>query len=392
MTRIAFLLWPNTFEDWYSPLDISRATYLTTYEGEWSISVARALTSGGLDVHLVHGTLGAAQTAVQEPSGATAHFVPTTWTYRALRMALWGHRFWERTQWLAPAAPVAATLSPRLVRYLVRLRPDVVVVQDYETLRYDVVAPLLRAAGLRVVAMDTGASARPSQAPWKRWTRERSARLLAVHAAEATRLAALGHRCVDVWPIPVRTDVYAPADRSAARRRLDVSPEERLVFSAARLHPVKNLPMLVDACRDVGATLVIAGEGSERGRLERARPAHVRLLGWQSLEQIADWYAACDVVALSSNSEGQPVAVLEAFACGRGVIATAVGGVPEVVRPGDTGWLVPPRDGDALAVALAEALADPATTDAYGRAGRELVLREHSADAVAASFRSLARL
>jgi glycosyltransferase involved in cell wall biosynthesis len=390
--RIAFLLWPNTFEDWYSPLDISREAYLSTYEGEWSISVARALTSGGLDVHLVHGTLGSAQTATQEPSGATAHFVPTTRAYRALRMLLWGHRFWERTQWLAPAAPVAATLSPRLVRHLVRLRPDVVVVQDYETVRYDVVAPLLRAAGMRVVAMDTGASARPSRLPWKRATRALSAGLLAVHAAEAARLATHGHRRVDVWPIPVRTDVYSPGDRSAARRRLGVDPQERLVFSAARLHPVKNLPMLVDACRAVGATLVIAGEGSERERLERARHAHVRLLGWQSLEQLADWYAAADVVALSSNSEGQPVAVLEAFACGRGVVATAVGGVPEVVRPGQTGWLVPPRDGDAFAAALAEALADPATTDAYGRAGRELVLREHSADAVAGSFRALGSL
>lgn len=388
MTRIAFLLWPNTFEDWYAPLDISRESYLATYEGEWSISVARALTSGGLDVHLVHGTLGAAQTAVQVPSGATAHFVPTTRAYRALRMLLWGHRFWERTQWLAPVAPVAATASLRLVRHLVGLRPDVVVVQDYETLRYDVVAPLLRAAGLRVVAMDTGASAHPSRLPWKRSTRALSARLLAVHAAEAARLASHGHQAVDVWPIPVRTDVYAPGDRTTARQRLGLAPGTRLVFSAARLHPVKNLPMLVDACRDVGATLVIAGEGAERGRLAKA--SHVRLLGWQSLEQIADWYAAADVVALSSNSEGQPVAVLEAFACGRGVVATAVGGVPEVVRPGESGWLVPPRDGDAFASALAEALADPATTDAYGRAGRGLVLRQHSAQAVAASFSALA--
>lgn len=388
--RIAFLLWPNTFEDWYSPLDISRDAYLSTYQGEWSISVARALTSGGLDVHLVHGTLGPAQTATQEPSGATAHFVPTTRAYRALRMLLWGHRFWERTQWLAPAAPVAATLSPRLIRHLVRLRPDVVVVQDYETLRYDVAVPLLRAAGLRVAAMDTGASARPSRLPWKRATRGLSARLLAVHAGEAARLAKHGHRRVDVWQIPVRTDVYVPGDRSAARRRLGVTPQERLVFSAARLHPVKNLPMLVDACREVGATLVIAGEGSERRQLEKGRHAHVRLLGWQSLEQIAEWYAAADVVALSSNTEGQPVAVLEAFACERGVVATAVGGVPEVVRPGATGWLVPPRDGGAFALALAEALSDPTRADAYGRAGRELVLQRHSPDAVAASFRTLA--
>lgn len=392
MTRIAFLLWPNTFEDWYAPLDISREAYLATYAGEWSITLARALVQGGLDVHLVHGTLGTAQTATQIPSGATAHFVPTTPAYRALRMLLWGHRFWERTQWLAPAAPAAATLSPGLVRHLVRLRPDVVVVQDYETVRYDVAVLLLRAAGLRVVAMDTGASAQPSRAPWKRLTRRLSRQLLAVHEAEAVRLRTAGHSRVSVWPVPVRADLFTPGDRADARAQLGLADEQRVVFSAARLHPVKNLPLLADACADAGATLVLAGEGSERRRLTRRGAAGLRLVGWQSSEQLRAWYAAADVVALSSNTEGQPIAVLEAFSCGRGVVATAVGGVPEVVRAGETGWLVPPRDREALAAALQEALQDRALTDGYGAAGRALVLRRHSAERVSAAFRDLARL
>ena len=388
MTRIALLSWPDTFEDWYDPLGVSRSSYLSTYDGEWSISWAQALTRGGLDVHLVHGTLGAAGVARQEPSGATAHFVPTTPGYRALRHLTWGHRWWERTQRLSAAAPVAAALSPRLVGHLIGLRPDVVVVQDYETLRYDVLAPLLRAVGLHVVALDTGSSARPSTAPWKRLSRGLAARLLAVHEAEATRLRELGHADVEVWPVPVRTEVLRPADRMAARLRLGVDPEERLVFAAARLHPVKDLPLLADACSEADATLVVAGEGSERRRLKDR--GHVRLLGWQPVEQLVQWYAAADVVALSSRTEGQPVAVLEAFACGRAVVATAVGGVPEVVRDAQTGWLVPSGDRAALAAALRAALTDREQTDALGAAGRELVLRRHTASQVAAAFRALA--
>jgi glycosyltransferase involved in cell wall biosynthesis len=387
VTRIALLSWPDTFEDWYEPLGVSRSSYLSTYDGEWSISWARALTEGGLDVHLVHGTLGRPLVAPQAPSGATAHFVPTTTAYRALRRLAWGHRWWERTQRLSVAAPVAAAMSPRLVGHLVRLRPDVVVVQDYETLRYDVVAPLLRAAGLRVVAMDTGASARPSKAPWKRLSRRLSARLLAVHEAEASRLRALGHDRVGVWPVPVRTNVFVPGDRAAARAALGIAADERLVFSASRLHPVKNLPLLADACADAGATFVVAGEGSERGRL--AGRDHVRLLGWQSVEQLVQWYAAADVVGLSSRTEGQPVAVLEAFACGRGVVATAVGGVPEVVRDGQTGWVVPSADRPALAAALRAALSDRARADSFGAAGRELVLKRHTPAQVAAAFSAL---
>ncbi|MGZ6826013.1 MAG: glycosyltransferase family 4 protein [Mycobacteriales bacterium] len=386
MTRIAFLLWPDTFDDWYDPLGVSREAYLSTYQGEWSIGLARALVGAGLDVHLVHGTLGPAEVATQRPSGATAHFVPAPLPYRGLRWAAWGHRHWERTQGLQRLAPVASTLSPRLVRHLVRLRPDVVVVQDYETLRYDVAAPLLRAAGLRVVAMDTGASARPSGAVWKPLTRRLSASLLAVHEAEARRLRGAGHRSVAVWPAPVRTDVLVPGDRSSARASLGIGADERVVFAAARLHPVKNLPLLADACADADARLVLAGEGTERPHLDRP---HVTLLGWQDVEALVPWYAAADVVALSSNTEGQPLAVLEAFACGRAVVATAVGGVPEVVRPGETGWLVPPRDRVALATALREALADRTATDALGAAGRGRVLREHAPDAVAAAFRSL---
>ena len=387
MTRVAFLLWPDTFEDWYAPLGISREDYLATYDGEGMIVLARTLVQAGLDVHLVHGTLGAAQVAEQAPSGATAHFVATTAAYRALRSAAWGHRWWERTQPLFRAAPVASTLSLRLVRHLRDLHPDVVVVQDYETPRYDVAAPLLRAAGLRVVGMDTGASARPSSAPWKRWTRGLAAQLLAVHEQEAQRLRSLGHARVSVWPVPVRTDVLVPGDRAAARAGLGISPDARLVFAAARLHPVKNLSLLGEACRAAGATLVIAGEGDERQRLERA--ADVRLLGWQRAEQLAPWYAAADVAALSSRTEGQPIAVLEAFACGRSVVATAVGGVPELVRNDETGWLVPPGDVAALTAALDTALADRRTADAYGRAGRDLVLTRHSPSAVSAAFTGL---
>ena len=390
MTRLAFLLWPDTFEDWYDPLHVTRDDYLESYDREWSISLARALVQAGIAVDLVHATLGAAAKATQLPSGATVHFVPASRAYRVLRRITWGHAAWQRTQRLWVVAPLVSTASPALLRTLRRIRTDAVIIQDYETLRFDVAAPLLSAMGSRVIGLDTGASARPSGAPWKRFTRNRAQLLLAVNDREADRLRSAGHANVTAWPVPVRTDIFSPGDRAAARARLGIGNDERLVFAAARLHPVKNLPLLVDACRDADARLVITGDGPERRRLEAMGSSHVTLPGWLDIEEVVEWYAAADVVALSSNQEGQPVAVLEAFACARGVVATAVGGVPEVVRDGETGWLVPPRDRAALAAALRSALADRERADQFGAAGRDLVLRRHSAKAVADFIRAAA--
>ena len=384
--RVVLVTWPDTFEDWYEPLGLTRESYLDGYDGEWSIVFAASLVGSGHEVHVVHGSRTGAPPGLQRPSQAIAHFLRVPIAYRALLQATWGSRRWQALERLWPVAPLFAALSPALVRHIRALHPDIVVIQDYETLRYDVLAPLLRTAGLRVVGLDTGASARPSRAPWKRITRGLASRLLAVHAEEAARLRRAGHPQADVWPVPVRTDVFTPGDRAAARKALGVAADERIVFSAGRLHPVKNLPDLADACSSLGASLVLSGEGSERAALEARDDPRLRLIGRVPIETVAHWYAACDVVALASRQEGKPVAVLEALACGRGVVATAVGGVPEVIADGRGGWLVPARDPVALRAALAEALASPAEADARGRRGRELVLANHSPTAVARWF------
>jgi glycosyltransferase involved in cell wall biosynthesis len=86
---------------------------------------------------------------------------------------------------------------------------------------------------------------------------------------------------------------------------------------------------------------------------------NVRLAGAQPLERVPTWLAACDVLVLPSHVEGTPNVLIEALACGRRVVASAVGGVPDLVRDETLGALVPPRDPSALARALITALATP---------------------------------
>lgn len=377
-------MWPDTFEDWYEPLGIDRNTFLDGYEGEWTISFATALAAGGHDVHLVFGSRRGAPSGRQAPSGATVHFVGVPAAYLALLHATWGSHRLTVFERLWPAAPLLAAASPALVRRVGGLWPDAIIIQDYETLRFDVLAPILRASGHRVIGLDTGGSAQPSKAPWKRATRSLANELLAANDPEADRLRAAGHTRVEVWPAPVRTDVFVPGDRAAARRELGVPTEERLVFSAGRLHAVKNLPLLAATCAELGVSLVLAGEGPERRTLEERKYPGLRLLGRTPIERVARWYAACDVVALASLQEGQPVAVLEALACARAVVATRVGGLDRVVGEWGAGWLVPPRDPVALKDALAEALSDSSEADTRGRRGHHQVAARHSLAAVGA--------
>jgi glycosyltransferase involved in cell wall biosynthesis len=101
-------------------------------------------------------------------------------------------------------------------------------------------------------------------------------------------------------------------------------------------------------------------------------------LGYQ--EEVAPYYAAFDAMILPSINEGTPVSAIEALAAGRPVVATRVGGVPDVVREGEDGFLVDAGDVDALAERLAELAGDPELRERLGAAGRARVVPRYSVE------------
>jgi glycosyltransferase involved in cell wall biosynthesis len=111
-----------------------------------------------------------------------------------------------------------------------------------------------------------------------------------------------------------------------------------------------------------------------------ADAADAELWGWR--EDMPNVFAEATIVCLPSYREGLPKALLEAAASARAIVATDVPGCREIVRPGVNGWLVPPRNAPALAAALREAIARPDLCARYGAAGRRIVEREFSLDAV----------
>jgi glycosyltransferase involved in cell wall biosynthesis len=198
---------------------------------------------------------------------------------------------------------------------------------------------------------------------WRHFTISRAARLIIPSSYLADVVARWGvpPERISVIPNPAPA-VDRTTPRDALREELGLrSPT--FVF-AGRLVAAKNLPLLLAGLEGApGASLVVIGEGPmedelARGIAENGLADRVSMKGALPREAVIDWLRAADAAVLSSDRENFPHSAVEALAAGTPVIATSVGGVPEIVESGVNGILVPPRDRDALGQAMASLIAD----------------------------------
>jgi glycosyltransferase involved in cell wall biosynthesis len=312
--------------------------------------------------------------------------------------------------------PVAATSKrdlPGLVRLagqLRRLRPDVLHLQDRRAGWVGrALAPALR--GTRVVytlhgvpdalsdlvdgnrrAADRRLRDRLYYLHGERWiTRWSGAEVVSPSAAVATYAVehvGLASERVHVVPNGVDHLRFRPTDRGPAR------PGELVVAWIGSLEPVKGLDVLVDALACVeGVRVLLAGDGPSRdalvARLDAAGLAdRVELLG--RVARPEEVFGRADALLLTSLAESCPMVLLQAMAAGLPALATAVGGVPEVLREGREGLLVPAGDAARVAAALSALRDDPVRRRAMGDAARERVLAaytlEHCLDRLGAVY------
>ncbi len=167
-------------------------------------------------------------------------------------------------------------------------------------------------------------------------------------------------------------------------------PVEPRLVCVARLHEQKGLPVLIEAAarlKQEGRSFKvnIIGDGSLREVLQRQIDEHglnhfVRLLGWRSNDDVQSEILAARAMVLPSFAEGLPVVIMEALALHRPVISSYVAGIPELVKPGENGWLVPAGAVEPLVEAMREALdAKIETLVRMGQHGAECVARQHNA-------------
>ncbi len=199
------------------------------------------------------------------------------------------------------------------------------------------------------------------------WALRRAARVITVSGSLRKFAIEQGvpHENVVTIPNGIDTARCFPRDRSESRRRWDIPETARVVLSAGYLIERKGHHRTVRALRDRDALLLIAGGPGREGEYEQAirrevadlgMEDRVRFLGHVPADRLPELMSAADVFCLASGREGWPNVVHEAMACGTPVVATAVGGVPEMIPSEDYGYVAPADDPGALEAAVARAL------------------------------------
>jgi glycosyltransferase involved in cell wall biosynthesis len=202
------------------------------------------------------------------------------------------------------------------------------------------------------------------------WALPRAARVVAVSRALGQQAEELGvaRDRIDIVTNGVDGALFHPRDRAASRTELGRGGDtRRWILFVGRVEADKGMLELGPAFAKLAAAnpeaaLIVVGDGKARGAMEESlRPLGDRVVfaGARPFAEVPVWMGACDVLTLPSHHEGTPNVLLEALASGRRVVATRVGGIPDVVHRPELGTLVPVGDAEALAAALGEAVAQP---------------------------------
>ncbi|MEX0691685.1 MAG: glycosyltransferase family 4 protein [Gemmatimonadales bacterium] len=253
---------------------------------------------------------------------------------------------------------------------------------------------------------DTRRAAGLPHMPWRAWERAAIAIVARANARWCSHYVVLSEHlaevvasyktraAIDVIPVyGVDTARFVPlprVERRALRAHLRL-PDHPIIFFSSRIAPEKDVATLLGACArlvaDGRAFTLLHMSGGWQAFQDAARAAGLgaHVIAREAVHPARDlpsWYQASDLCVQASRAEGLGFSVLEALACEVPVVATAVGGLTETIRDGDTGWSYDVGDAAGLAVAMAEALDDPAEAARRAHAGRLMVERRYAARAV----------
>lgn len=234
---------------------------------------------------------------------------------------------------------------------------------------------------------------RPTIWRYLRWFHNRTLATFVPSRSTIADLRARGFERLELWPRGVDATTFRPdrVGRDRVREALGFAPEDVVIGHVSRIAAEKNVGYLGEALERVAearpsARLLIVGDGPARGELERRLP-RARFVGYRTGEDLADQYAAADLFAFASRTETFGNVILEAMASGLPVVAVAEGGPTDIVRDGQTGFLIGPGEGPhKFADAVIRLVDDGDTRRSMAAAARDYAERQ-SWDAIMGALR-----
>jgi L-malate glycosyltransferase len=286
----------------------------------------------------------------------------------------------------------------RLARFLKSSKIDIIHTHDFYTNIFGMTAAMLARVPVRVASMRETAGMRSNaQKRAQRWAYRMANQVVANSMSVRTVVIGEGVPAGKVTVIYNGLDLgrvkvmNSPRAESFSRVGLDPTMDGRFQFVtivANMRHEVKDYPLFLRAARRVSAAIpnvsfLLAGEGELMGSLKTlAKELRIdeRTFFLGRCEEVSHLLRISDVCVLSSKAEGFSNSILEYMAAGKPVVATAVGGAPEVIMEGETGYIVPPGNDSVMAERIIEVLKDPDLALRMGRNGRTLVEEKFSCE------------
>ena len=304
------------------------------------------------------------------------------------RLPAGGPKAWAAFTFTVTALWKLIRLRPAILHAHEILTPATIVLYARRLLRRPVLVKVLRGGG-------RGDIYKLKKRPfWKSYLRSliRNVDIFLVISQEIDReLEALGVPAEKRLFLPngvdaVRCIPISEQRKEKLRLQLGLPLQATLVVFAGRLVPEKRVDHLLRVWGDVrskhpAACLLILGDGEEQARLREMRVEGAQLPG--RVDDAVRYLQAADLFVLPSSTEGLSNSMLEAMSCGLPVLATSIGGAPDVIRHGESGYLVPPDDLSALQDGLETLLGDPSLRLTLGANARQRILAEFSLDSMA---------
>lgn len=406
---IALLPCGNPFEDFFDTINVSFETFRKEYTGSWMFNYAEALRLVGVRTVLffVSNRISKTLRFVNEPSGIEVCILPTSSLHRAFRFLT---RFGTISRFSVARSLDSYFLLPLklLAQELRNEGCNAILFQDYENPSYDICVWLGKKNNLPVFATFQGGNSHRSKLERfiRPFTLQSSTGLIIASQTETQRINSyyqIPHLKLKQIFNPVNITAWTPVDRNAARTKLKISLDAKVVVFHGRIDiQHKGLDILLQAweliCRkrpNDNLKLLLVGTGQDSTKLHQLIK-EMKLSGVIWLDEFVSsrvilqtYLSAADVYTLPSRIEGFPVAPIEAMACKLPVVATDVSGMREILKFGEAsgGVIVPKEDPKALALALGKLLDNKVWAENLGALGRSRVEESFSLEAIGAQLR-----